>query len=528
MKNKIYLALILLLAIVLRYYNNTSISLWHDEAFSALLIKYNWGEMLYRIGLDVHPPMYYIFLRFWHYIFGDSLLSLRSMTVFFSVGTVYAAWLFVKEAFRSDKAALWAAVLVAVNPFQVQYATEARMYTMGAFFTVMAAYFLTKTINSENSIYESESQHIPHLPKNIALNRTRLLSYLGFVLSICVMIYTHYYLLFSAAAICAYGLIYKIFHHRGGYKKYTYLILSYLLIAVSYIPWLSSFMYQYRQVGAGYWIPPMDRWSVPSTLWTLLVGFSHNVQNPSTQKWLLVVTLITISLVIWFIKKTSIFHKWLVLFGILAPFMGSLLFLLLARLKGSSSSVYLVRYFLYTSAFFSSLVALWLIQLKYKWLAAVLLLSYLVLNLAAYVSYWKDLKISERPGMRAAAHYLATNAEEGQPVFVATSFEFFNYKYYRNVYYHTPAKPLLFTGGEKYAKNISHFAGSAILTDEDLAPSFVEKTKPGQTAWLVWTYAFGSNKPLLPDSWSLINEMEYPDVRPYVGTSIYVSQYRVN
>jgi Fe-S cluster assembly ATP-binding protein len=54
-KIKHYLPLIAILIIgtILRFYHNTDISLWHDEAFSALLIKYSWGEMFYRIGLDV-------------------------------------------------------------------------------------------------------------------------------------------------------------------------------------------------------------------------------------------------------------------------------------------------------------------------------------------------------------------------------------------------------------------------------------------------------------------------------------------
>ena len=61
MKKYFWLIVILLIGAILRYYHNTDISLWHDEAFSALLIKYNWSEMMYRIGLDVHPPAYYVF-----------------------------------------------------------------------------------------------------------------------------------------------------------------------------------------------------------------------------------------------------------------------------------------------------------------------------------------------------------------------------------------------------------------------------------------------------------------------------------
>ncbi len=528
MKKYLPLLFILVTATILRYYNNVSISLWHDEAFSALLIKYSWPEMMYRIGLDVHPPMYYIFLRFWSYMFGDTLLALRSMTVFFSVATVWSTWLFVKEAFKNEKAALWAALLVAFNPFQIQYASEARMYTLGAFFTVLAAYFLTKALNMESGIYKTELQNMPNLPEEIRAKRIRLWSYVGFVVSASIMLYTHYYLLFSVAALCAYGIIYKMIHHEGGIKKYLHLLLSFVFIGLSFVPWLPKFLYQYKQVGAGYWIPPMDRWSVPSTIWTLLLGFSHNIQNVTTQKWLIFVSVLVLIITIWFVRKTNFFHKWLVILAILAPFFGSLLFLILAKLKGSSSSVYLVRYFLYTSAFLSTLIALWLWQLKYRWLAAGLLLCYLVLNITAFVSYWKDVKVSTRPGMKAVAAYLSTNVEPGQPVFVGTSFEFFNYKYYRNVYSNTPTPPLLFTGGEKYAKNISHFAGSALLTDQDLAPTFEEKAKPGQTAWLIWTYAFGSNKPNVPKGWQELSEIEYPDVRPYLGTSIYVTQYRVD
>jgi uncharacterized membrane protein len=84
-KNYLPLGIITLSALAVRLYKLTAISLWHDEAFSALLVRYSWSEMIHRIGLDVHPPMYYIFLRFWHYLFGDSLFSLRAFSVLFGL-----------------------------------------------------------------------------------------------------------------------------------------------------------------------------------------------------------------------------------------------------------------------------------------------------------------------------------------------------------------------------------------------------------------------------------------------------------
>ena len=63
MKKYFPLFLILLLGVALRFYHNLDISMWHDEAFSALMVRHPWHEMFVRLGLDVHPPAYYAVLR---------------------------------------------------------------------------------------------------------------------------------------------------------------------------------------------------------------------------------------------------------------------------------------------------------------------------------------------------------------------------------------------------------------------------------------------------------------------------------
>ncbi|MBI3231762.1 MAG: glycosyltransferase family 39 protein [Candidatus Doudnabacteria bacterium] len=527
MKKYFWLIVILITGAALRYYHNTDISLWHDEAFSALLIKYSWGEMMYRIGLDVHPPAYYVFLRLWHYLFGDSLLSLRSFSVFFSVGVIWAGWLFVKEAFRGNtRAALLTAALIAINPFQIQYATEARMYTIGAFFTLLAAYFLVKALNYQSAMNQIEVQNMPHLPESIKDKKLMFWNYLGFTLSIVVMIYTHYYLLFAAAAICFYGLLYIFFHHRFTWKTYIPLFISYTLILISYIPWLKTFLFQYGQVGAGYWIPPVDRWSVPSTLYTLLAGFGHNVNQPSVQKLLTATTLVFLFVLYSFLKKTQSFHKWLVLLVSLAPFLGAMLFFILAKLKGSNSSVYLVRYFIFTGAFLSITVAVWLSEIKNKAFFSILATCFLLLNVWAFVNYWNNVNISKHPGMHGAAKYLKANLEPGHKLYVGSSFMFFNLKYYA-LQLGFKNQPLLFSGGRS-VENMLHFEGTAILANNDLLPEFKRGVRNGNTVWLVWTNGFGGSKPSIPGNWTQITEKQYPEVRPYLGANVYVSQYKVN
>ncbi len=526
MKKYFWLLIILILGAFLRYYHNTNISLWHDEALSALLIKYPWEEMMHRIGLDVHPPAYYVFLRFWHYIFGDSLLSLRSFSVFFGVGTIWVVWLFVKEAFKNSKVALLACGLVAVNYFQIIYATEARMYTMGAFFAVLASYFLVKALHYQTAINEAGLLQMPNLPETKSAYKKMFWSYLGFSLSIIVIIYTHYYLLFVAMAICFYGLVYLFMHHRFTLKSYVYILTSYFIILVSYIPWLKTFFFQYNQVGSGYWIPPMSKWSIPSTLYTLFVGFSHEVLSPSVQKLLAVTTILILFVIYQFLKKTQSFHKWLVLMVALAPFLGSILFLIIAKLKGSDSSVYLVRYFIFTSAFFSVIMGIWLFQIKSRALFLLLTVGYTILNLVVFINYWQDIDIKNRPGMNGAVKYLQANMEPNNKLYASSSYIFFNLKYYSSKLF-LKDEPLLYSSGKTSIQQMSHYQGTAILTNEDLLSDFNQGVNIGDKVWLVWTNSFNTNKPEIPVNWTQITEKEFPEVRPYLGKSVFVSEFVV-
>lgn len=509
-KQYYYLALILIIGTLLRLYHNTAISLWHDEAFSALLIKYPWQEMMYRIGLDVHPPMYYVFLRLWHYVLGDSLSSLRGFSVFFGVATIVAAYGFVKTAFKDEKAALVAALLVALNPFQIQYTSEARMYTMGAFFGVAAAWSLICALQATDKLKQRES-------------------YLLFAFTSAIAILTHYYLLFTVAALCGFGLLYHIYYYRANIKQYYLLIASYVLLALLFLPWLKTFLFQYKQVGAGYWIPPMDRWSIPTTLWQIMIGWERDITQSTTKILVLALTLAVLLIIYSFIKRTQGSAKWLVVLAFLAPFGGSILFLLLSRLKGETASVYLVRYFIFASTFLTIIAAVWLSKLGWRIFAYFLLAVYAIANIGVFIHNWSNLKPAERPGMAAAAKFLVSNVAPTDKLYVGSSFEFFNLRYYLEQSGRTDLpQELLYSGGSTSVHDLPHYAGTAILDDADLLPDFNAGVTPGNTVWLLWTTGFGGSKPNVPQNWTQLDEKGYADIRPYVGTWVVVTEYKVN
>lgn len=517
------LLLITILGIALRYFHNIDISLWHDEAFSALYIKYNWAEMMYRIGLDVHPPAYYVALRLWHYIFADSLLSLRSFSVLFGVAIIPATYLFVKEAFHNHKAALWVALLIAINPFQIEYVSEVRMYTFGAFWAIISAYFLVKALHTQRDLFESQNRSEKNLAETGHLKNQTIGWYVLFAITTSIMMYTHYYLFFTAAALGFYGLTYHWAHYKDHLKKYLYLLGSFGLIGLFYLPWLKTFLFQFKQVSGSFWIPPMDVWSIPTTIWQMLLSFGIDIRQTETQIIVVVAVLFSLLFLYQFLRKTQEKEKWLVLFGIIAPFAGSIIFVLLARLKGESSSVYLVRYFLFASLFYSIALGMWFSQLRPKTLGVTLLSAYCILNLAAFANYWHDLDVKNKPGMAAASKFLNANVSPTDKLYIGSSFEFFNFKYYNQ----TSVRPLLYSGGNRDIKNLPHFAGTAILTNSDLLPDFTENVKAGDKIWLLWTNGFGGSKPAVPANWEQLDEKGFAEVRPYVGTWILITQYVV-
>ncbi|MFH1048820.1 MAG: glycosyltransferase family 39 protein, partial [Patescibacteria group bacterium] len=208
-KTNLTLIAILVIGLILRLYNLIAVSLWHDEAFSALLIRYPFGEMIARIILDVHPPLYYIILRVWDILLGDSLLSLRLFSAFFGVLTIYFTYLFVKTAFKNEKLSLISAAFIAINPFQIQYATEARMYTLGTFLIVLSSWLLAKAIEtrsaSEKEIFKNayltdEKSTARGILAKLAIKIKKYKWWILYGISAALAIYTHYYLIFSVAA----------------------------------------------------------------------------------------------------------------------------------------------------------------------------------------------------------------------------------------------------------------------------------------------------------------------------------------
>lgn len=468
----------------------TSIALWHDEAFSVLLTKYGFQEMIYRTGLDVHPPFYYILLKIWTGFLGDSLFILRLFSVFFGFLAVISMFLLVREIFNDRKFALFASVLLAANSFFMQFIMEARMFTLGIFLVIISTFLLVKSLRSKNWLW-----------------------WVSYALSAGLGIYTHYYIFFSILAQGLFLIYWIIKEHKFNFlswladKNFRLGASAYLLVMTSFLPWLKTFLSQFSQVEQSYWIPPMNFSSIPSTFLKMTTGGSVDV----IKLWyvLALLMIIIFAAVIHFLKNTEKNFKWLVFIMTAIPFAG-------ASFLSLKSSIYLDRYFIFTLPFYIIIISKMIWSLKINQLKYLLIAIAVLGSLIAFPIRWSKLDAAKKPGISGGSSYLNQQAGSRDKIYVGSSFIYFTFKYYNK----TGIYPLLYAPGQ-----LSHFSGTALLSENDLIKDF-NRAQKNDIVWMLNTTGFGNFQPAVPANWAKIEEKGFQDVYDYRGWII-VTKYQV-
>ncbi len=126
---------VLALAAFLRFHCLACSSLWHDEGNAWALAQRGFSRIAVDAAADIHPPGYYWLLKLWGAPFAYSAWGMRSLSALASLLTVAIIYLLGLESGDGPRRgrmqfALLAALLAALNPFQVFYGQEARMYAL--------------------------------------------------------------------------------------------------------------------------------------------------------------------------------------------------------------------------------------------------------------------------------------------------------------------------------------------------------------------------------------------------------------
>jgi hypothetical protein len=171
LRDRLISGILIFAFVAMRVWRLTAFSLDGDEIFSLLLARGPWAALLGGAVQDaVHPPLFYVLLKVWIWIGGESLLWLRLLPATISAVSIAPFFLLCYDLKLSGFARNVALGFAAFSPFAFFYSQHLRMYSL-------------LMLTGLTSVWAFE--HCLHEPV-----RRRLVI---LCVADCVLVYTHYY-----------------------------------------------------------------------------------------------------------------------------------------------------------------------------------------------------------------------------------------------------------------------------------------------------------------------------------------------
>lgn len=201
---------------------------WIDEGLSVGIAHHPITDIPGLLKQDGSPPLYYMLLGVWIRLIGDGEARTHALSLGFALLCVPSAWLLARAMFN-ERAAWFTAVIAALLPFLSYYAQETRMYSLVVLLSMLAggAYAMA-----------------------FIRGRSRWLWL--FVVAGTLLVYTHNWGLFLLAG-SGLALLPGL---RAGLVRWRDAIIGYAAIAVLYLPWLPTVLYQAKHTGAPWSVAP--------------------------------------------------------------------------------------------------------------------------------------------------------------------------------------------------------------------------------------------------------------------------------
>lgn len=222
----VLLAVFTVLGAALRMYKLDFQSFWLDELTSWWTAQHDSVFEVVRRGIreHPHPPGYHIVLHYFVRVFGDSESSLRSLSVLTGILSVPAMFTLSLRLYSLKEARL-ASGLIAFMVLPVYLSQEARMYSgllLLSILTTLSWTYLVDALRMEG----------------VRVAKTAI----GYFALACVTAYWHYFGLFMVGLQ---GLIlFAVLIRRP--RAVARAIGLYLLVAISYLPWIPSMLTHLR------------------------------------------------------------------------------------------------------------------------------------------------------------------------------------------------------------------------------------------------------------------------------------------
>jgi uncharacterized membrane protein len=227
-------------------------SIWIDESSTLVLVRsHSAAEIVGFIRYDAHPPLWYLVLKPWISVFGDSIVASRAQSALFMLIAFPVWYHFLKTRF-SRPLALLALALLVTNPMLLHYAIEGRMYAWGILLTSVSCLLITG-----------------HW-------RWRWIAYW---VCAAAMLWTHYFL--ALVVLAQFG--YLLLARKDQGRSIVWIVIYGASIIAAFAPWLPHALQMTRTaVTNGLWIGPVTPDTVASYV---LSTFLHHLNGELAGRW---------------------------------------------------------------------------------------------------------------------------------------------------------------------------------------------------------------------------------------------------
>jgi uncharacterized membrane protein len=258
--------MLLALASAARVWTLGDKNIWLDEAASWTEATSPVERMLGSVAGDVHPPLYYLMLKGWVAMAGDSAIAMRSPSVVFGVLIVLLCWLLAGRWLTGPvrtMTVLW----LALSPHLIFFAQEARMYAPATAAVLTAALAYRRWTESRFA------------------SRRALTA---FTAAMVVALYLHY---FTALFLAALWIHLIVIRREPPWREWS---LAHAAMILAYLPWLSVAADQFSRGQP--WRQPLTLLEYPVQLFVLLAEFSAGFHLRWT--WAIAIAFLVIAVVV--------------------------------------------------------------------------------------------------------------------------------------------------------------------------------------------------------------------------------------
>ncbi len=240
--SQLLLLLILGVAAAFRFHALGQQPLWLDEGYSWWDAQQSWLD-LWRLvpQCDPHPPLYFALLKGWAGLFGDGALAMRTLSASMGVATTAVIYLAGRQISRP--VGLVAALFFALTPFQIEFAHEARPYTLLCLGAALIVYGALRALR----------------------DRAGAMGWVALVLGGVIVLWANNTAVLLVASLAG-GFALLMGLDPRMRQRWRAPLIALVIVGACWLPYLPSLIEQARGVSSDFWIPRPIGWRFTNEL----------------------------------------------------------------------------------------------------------------------------------------------------------------------------------------------------------------------------------------------------------------------